>query len=132
MESQYDGECSLCHNKFKKGEQIHISKVGDKWVKCTDETCFKEQGGKVYEKKSGSGGRFTSAKFPIGDAPKIYCLAEELLEQFYKKRGTVEGTDGFDQTVQGVESRLPIQDEAVFIESVFRTLSQNFKPEAQS
>ena len=131
MESQYDGECTLCHKTFKKGEQIHISKVGDKWVKCTDEVCFKEQGGKVYEKKSGTGGRFTSAKFPIGDAPKIYCLAEELLEQFYKKRAdqTVQGSDGFEEPSMS-PVKLPIEQEAVFIESIIRTLSQNFKPEA--
>ena len=121
MESQYDGECMLCHKTFKKGEQIHISKVGDKWIKCTDEVCFKEQGGKVYEKKQTGNGRFTSSKFPIGDAPKIYCLAEELLDQFLKdpKRQT-ESEDWL----------LRAEDQAVFIESMFRTLSQNFKPEA--
>jgi len=123
MESQYDGECILCHKEFKKGTQIHISKVNDSWVKCTDEQCFKEQGGKVYEKKSGGkfGGKFVSQKFPIGDAPKLFCLAEELLEKFLndEKRKT-ESEDWL----------LSAETQAVFIESIFRTLTQNFKPEA--
>ena len=124
MPSQYDGGCKLCQNKFKKGDQIHISKVNNEWVKCTDVDCFKEQGGKVFEKKEGGFKKFTSQKFPIGDAPKLFCLAEELLESFYKKRDS-----NGDGTIS--EERLPIEQEAIAIESIFRTLSQNFKPEAK-
>jgi|APSaa5957512535_1039671.scaffolds.fasta_scaffold04437_6 hypothetical protein len=121
MESQYDGECVLCHKEFKKGTQIHISKVNDSWVKCTDETCFKEQGGKVYEKKSGGkfGGKFVSQKFPITDAPKIYELAEGLLNCFLKHP---------DRQTESEDWLLRAEDQAIFIESMFRTLSQNFKP----
>jgi len=121
MPSQYDGECNLCHKEFKKGDQIHISKVNNEWVKCTEEDCFKEQGGKIYEKKkTGAGGRFVSQKFPIGEAPKLFCLAEELLETFYNQR-KLDGT-------QADTARLPLDQEAIFIESMFRTLTQNFKP----
>jgi len=124
MESQYDGECKLCHTEFKKGTQIHISKVNNEWVKCTDEACFKEQGGKVFEKKAGGfKGKFVSQKFPIGDAPKIFCLAEELLETFQKKRSVASDTQ--------IDDKMSTSEEAIFIESVFRTLSQNFKPEAK-
>ena len=127
MPSQYEGECKLCNKAFKKGDQIHISKVNEEWVKCVDEDCFKEQGGKVFEKKAGGkfGGKFVSQKFPIGDAPKIFCLAEELLETFYKKRDSnaEEATH---------EERLGIEQEAIAIESIFRTLSQNFKPEVEA
>ncbi|MBC8548289.1 MAG: hypothetical protein H8D23_01435 [Candidatus Brocadiales bacterium] len=120
MPSQYEGECKLCNKAFKKGDQIHISKVNEEWVKCVDEDCFKEQGGKVFEKKAGGkfGGKFVSQKFPIGDAPKIYCLAEELLKTFYSNR---EAKD-----------ILTIDQEAIFMESIFRTLSQNFKPEVEA
>ena len=106
MKSQYAGECSICKNKWNVGDEIHISKNGDSWIKCTDEQCFKEQGGKVYEKKP----KFTSSKFSIDKAVEIYGLGETLLESFQKKHGD-----------------LNIEQKAQFVESMFKTLSGSYK-----
>lgn len=109
LASQYDGTCPVCNTSFKIGEQIFLQKGKDgKWIKCKDEECFKQQGGEIKEK---SQGKFTSNKFPITDATKIYNLAEELTNSFIQKN-----------------NGLPVEIKAQFFESMFKTLSGNFKP----
>lgn len=72
------------------------------------------------------GGRFTSSKLPLSKAAEVYAMAEGMLTQFLEKRATPIGADGFDQEVAQAPE-MPINEQAVFIESMFRTLSQNFK-----
>jgi len=71
-------------------------------------------------KKNQSGGKFTSAKFPISDYTSIYDHAEALLALFYKKRTQVNSVQA--------GAKLAIDDEAIFIESMFRSLVTGFKP----
>ena len=107
--------CKKCKNLAIVGKDIYIQKNEDNtWVSCADLECFKSQGGTVEEKKSFGGGKsFTSSKFPITEATRIYNMAEELLKTFKKSR---EGKE------------ISIAEEIVFIESMVRTLSGNFKP----
>jgi hypothetical protein len=72
-----------------------------------------------------AGGRFTSSKPALEQATAIYEIAESMLAQFKQRRGT-PGTDGFDsEVIKPIE--IGIEQEIVFIESIFRTLSGNFK-----
>ena len=75
---------------------------------CTNKECYQSQGGKVFEGKK----PFQVNKFPITDATAIYNKAEEILTSFKDKR----------------ELEFDIKEEMIFIESLFRTLSGNFKP----
>jgi len=87
-------------------------KTVTEWIGCIDIECFKKQCG-VYDANSQSKPRFQPSKFPIGESVNLYKLSEEFLEQFEKKRPN---------------DKLSIAEKVVFIESVFRTLSGNFKP----
>lgn len=69
--------------------------------------------------KKESGGKYTSSKFPINKATEIYNLAEGILDSFYKKRSLTDDAKA--------DKRLPVEQEAIFIESIFRTLTQGFK-----
>jgi len=115
----YNGKmnpCKVCGKTPNEGDEMWMQNLGDetnkKWIASPHEECFK----KLQENPSiGQQQKkpFTVNKFPIGDAVKIYQLSEELLESFLKKR---EGKE------------LSIGEQVVFIESIFRTLSGNFKP----
>ncbi len=71
-------------------------------------------------KKNQSAGKYTSAKFPISEAHGIYTQAEGLLAKFYELRKAVNPANN--------DNRLPIEQEAIFIESMFRSLVTGFKP----
>ena len=121
----FGGTCKVCNQSFNQGETICMEKAGDKWITCKDEDCFKNQGGTIDAPKT-QGGRFTSSKLPLSKAPEVYAMAEGFLGQFLGKRSEIVGADGFDQEVAQAPE-MPISEQAVFIESMFRTLSQNFK-----
>ncbi len=70
-------------------------------------------------KKNQGSGKYTSAKFPISETHAIYTQAEGLLAKFYELRKTVNPAD---------VKRLPLDQEAIFIESMFRSLVTGFKP----
>lgn len=92
--------------------EIFISKSADgsKWIKCTDKDCFLKQGGKADE----GGRKFQTTKFKITEAENIYNKAEALMTAFINKHDR--------------QNALPITEKAVMLESLFRTLSGNFKP----
>lgn len=118
-EQQSNYSCGKCGKKFIKDTDIYMQKKEDgSWFSCHDLECFKSQGGTLEEKRSfgGGGSRFTSSKFAIAEAPQLYNLAETFLETFMKKRE------------ENKEETLSIGEQVVFIESIFRTLSGNFKP----
>ena len=108
MKSQYSGTCSVCQISWNVGEEIHYQR--DPKVICKNEDCFTTQGGKPFVPKAG-GGKFTSSKFPISKANEIYDLAEYLLTKFLGKR-----TDPIN-----------LEQQAIFIESMFKTLSSSYK-----
>jgi len=123
----YNGKilpCKVCSKTPNEGDQLWMQNIGTeenkKWIASPHEECFKKlQQNPEIGKKTG-GKPFVSQKFPIADAPQIYNLCEELLNSFYKKRGIVH--DALEN------KRLSIEQEAIFIESTFRTLSTGFKP----
>ncbi len=110
MKSQYSGTCSVCQISWNVGEEIHYQR--DPKVICKNEDCFTNQGGKPYIPKSSGTGKFTSSKFPITKSVDLYGIAEVLLATFLAKRES--GT-------------LDIGQQAIFIESMFKTLSSGFK-----
>ena len=112
-EQQANYSCGKCGEKFIKDKEIFMQKKDDgTWFSCHNLECFKSQGGTIEEKKS-FGGKFTSSKFPISEYVSIYKKAEELLVLFKETRKDKE---------------ISITEEIVFIESMVRTLSGNFKP----
>ncbi len=70
--------------------------------------------------KKNSAGKYTSAKFPLGDSEMIFNKAEAMLAAFYQKRAAVNSAQP--------DAKLPLEDEAIFIESIFRSLVTGFKP----
>ena len=125
MKSQYEGTCPVCSAEWKVNDEIFLSKVNGSWIKCTDKECFEQQRGKIEQPKSS---KFTSNKFPITEAIPIYRLAETILEEFQKKRFVrIDPNSATTATVK-LNDVLSAEQEAVFIESMFRTLSGNFKP----
>jgi len=105
--------CKKCNKTPTVGQDRYYEQIdgpdGTKvWVGCVDFECFKAQGGSA---EAAQQKKFTPTKFPIADAPKMMELTESLLKSFMKTR-----------------SVLPLQEQAIFIESIFRTLSSNYKP----
>lgn len=115
MKSQYEGTCPVCSSQWKINDEIFLSKVNGSWIKCIDKECFQQQGGKIEQPKS----KFQSSKFPITEAPKIFTIAEELLESFKTKRGIQH---------EGSPSKLTISEEAQTLASIFHSLSLGYKP----
>ena len=72
-----------------------------------------------------TGGKYVSAKFSVAKATEIYNLAESMLDSFKLKRGS-KGIDGMDKEVI-TPIEMALDQEAIFIESMFRTISGNFK-----
>ncbi len=112
--------CKSCQKTPTVGQDRYYEKItvtgqdGGKtevWAGCVDFECFKKQGGSsepAQQKKP-----FTPTKFPITDAPKIMNLAEEMLAAFLNKRK---------------DDTLTMENQSIFIESIFRTLSSCYKP----
>lgn len=111
MKSQYAGTCAkVPEHIWKIGDEIFISKGPDgKWIMCTNKECYVSQGGKIADPNKP---KFTPTKFPITEAIPIYNLSEEILTAFKNKR----------------KIEFDLHEEMIFIESLFRTLSGNFKP----
>ena len=118
----YNGKmqpCRVCDKTPNEGDEMWMQNLGDdtnkKWITSPHEECFKKlQENPELGKKQSTGNRFTSSKFPITEAPALYNMAESFLETFMEKRKEKEP--------------LTVGEQVVFIESVFRTLSGNFKP----
>jgi len=72
------------------------------------------------KKNQSGGGKYVSAKFPISDYMSVLDHAEAMLTAFYKKREAVNSAQS--------GKKLTIDDEAIFIESMFRSLVTGFKP----
>jgi len=116
--------CKKCNKTPTVGQNRHYEKIeidapdGSKtevWVGCVDFECFKSQGGSsepAQQKK-----QFQSSKFKLEQANAIMEMTYGMLEEFEKKTTTAT-----------TPQRLSLEDKAIFIESIFRTLSQNFKP----
>ena len=114
--------CKVCGRTPSVGEDRYYEKQGDNWLGCVDFECFKKQGGSPEPASKSGGGKFTPNKHSISKATEIYNLAEGLLDSFYKKR------QGEIKAENVTLSKMPLEQEAIFIESTFRTLSGNFKP----
>jgi len=117
--ASYGGKCKVCDVEYKVGETVCMQKDGENWIICKDEECFKQQGGTIEAPKP-KGGQFTSQKHKLETHVPIFEMAEGLLQKFYEKR-KVTGE-------YPVENKLTVEQEAQFIESMFKTLSGSYKP----
>ena len=102
--------CKKCGKTPNVGDTRYYEKIGDAWAGCTDLECFKAQGG-TYDPNAIQGGKFTSNKFPLSDAIRVYILATELTNLY-----------------KNLHKEITPEIEAQFQESMFKTLSGNFKP----
>ena len=141
-ENQAKYACGKCGEKFIKDKEIYMQQKDDKsWFSCHNLECFKSQGGTVEEKKSSGGKPFASSKFPIGDVPKIFALAETLVESFKKKRNlsqsittdsvNIEDFNGSNNTTDlSVENFKPLttEQELQAVESFFKSILTGCKP----
>jgi len=117
--------CKKCGKTPTTGQDRYYEKLvidgpnGNKvevWVGCIDFECFKSQGGSsepAQQKK-----QFQSSKFKLEQAKPLMEMAEAFLKEFEEKHNK-------DRT--GTDKGMLVVEKAVFIESIFRTLSQNFK-----
>jgi len=117
--------CKKCNKTPTTGQDRYYEKIeidgqdGNKteiWVGCIDFVCFKSQGGSsepAQQKK-----QFQSSKFKLEQAKPLMEMAEAFLKEFQERHN--KGRTDTDKGMLVVEK-------AVFIESIFRTLSQNFK-----
>ena len=124
--------CKKCNKTPTAGQDRYYEKItidgpnGTKvevWVGCIDFECFKSQGGSsepAQQKKM-----FQSTKFNLEQAKSIMDMTEAMLKKFIEIRQTAN-KDFKD--VSEKYNNLTMNEQAVFIESIFRTLSQNFKP----
>jgi len=87
------------------------------WVGCVDFECFKSQGGSAEPADTKK--QFQSSKFKLEQAKPLMELAEGFLKEFEEKH---------NKTRTDTDEGMLVNEKAVFIESIFRTLSQNFKP----
>jgi hypothetical protein len=116
-EQQANYACGKCGEKFIKDKEIFMQKKEDgSWFSCHNLECFKSQGGTVEEKKPFGGNRFTSSKFPVGDVPQIFALAETILDSFKKKHNANEN------------EKLTIGEELQAVESFFKSILTGCKP----
>ncbi len=106
--------CKKCGKTPTVGQVRYYEKKDDVWLGCVDLECFISQGGSKDPAQKAGGGKFQSQKHPIGNVVQIYELSEALLKSFKEKRKD--------------QGALSTNDELIFIESLMRTLSGNFKP----
>lgn len=102
--------CKKCGKMPVVGDTRYYEKIGDNWAGCIDLECFKSQGG-TYDPNAITGGKFSSTKFHLFDAIRVYNLATEL---------TI--------TYKNLHKDITPEIEAQFQESMFKTLSGNFMP----
>lgn len=116
--------CKQCQKTPTIGQERYYEQIdgpdGSKvWIGCVDLECFKKQGGSSEPAQAKKGGAFQSTKFKIESATSIKEMAWGMLNEFEKK---------FGETMPDGHKTLPLEDRAIFFESIFRTLSANFKP----
>jgi hypothetical protein len=102
--------CKKCGKMPNIGDIRYYEKIGENWIGCIDLECFKAQGG-TYDPNAQQGGKFSSNKFPLSDAIKVYNLATELTNLY-----------------KNLHKDITPEIEAQFMESIFKSLSGNFKP----
>jgi hypothetical protein len=59
------------------GDEVHLSKKDDKWIKCMDLECFKEQGGEIKEKKEWKGRKRLTAEEARSVSKQLWAFALE-------------------------------------------------------
>ena len=115
--------CKKCGVKPTVGQDRYYEKKGDNWIGCVDFECFKAQGGSP-DPATKSGGKFTPNKPAISEATRYYDLAETILDSFIKKRKETHHVNPQDARLADFST----ENESIFVLSMFRTLSGNFKP----
>jgi hypothetical protein len=85
-----------------------MEKKGETWIICKNEDCFTQQGGTIDAPRQG--GKFQSNKIPISEVTRIFNLATELTNPY-----------------KSLHQNITPETEAQFMESIFKTVSGNFK-----
>ncbi len=116
--------CKKCGKVGVVGQERFYEKKGDDWLGCIDKECFIAQGGSTEPATKSGGGKFTPNKPSITEAPKLFDLAETFLDSFIKKRKETHHVNPQNATIEDFSTN----EESIFILSMFRTLSGNFKP----
>ena len=103
MESMYNGKCEKCGKTWVKGNPIFYQKgdgtdANPKLI-CTDESCFKMNGGTISE--------FKNIEQKITEIDVAYAHALGMLKDFQSKVGTISPSES-----------------AIFVESLTRTTIQ--------
>jgi len=117
--------CKKCGKTATAGQDRYFEKIevpgpdGSKtevWIGCIDFECFKSQGGSATPAEQKK--MFQSTKFKLEQAKPLMEMTEGFLKEFEEKH---------NKTRTGSDTGMLVNEKAVFIESIFRTLSQNFK-----
>jgi len=143
----YNGKiqpCKVCDKTPNEGDELWMQNLGDdtnkKWIISPHEECFKklQENPELGKKQSTGGGRFTSSKFPVGDVPQIFELAETLLDSFKNKRNlstvttasTIDFNNSNNSTIINVEKFEPLTtaEELQAVESFFKSILTGCKP----
>ena len=125
--------CKSCNKTPTPGQERYYEKItvdgpdGNKtevWAGCVDFECFKKQGGSS-EPAQAKKGTFQSTKWKLEQAKPIMEMTEGMLKSFIETR---QNANKDNPETSEKYNNLSLNDQAVFIMSVFRTLSQNYKP----
>jgi len=115
--------CKKCGKTATAGQDRYFEKIevdgpdGSKtevWIGCIDFECFKSQGGSATPAEQK---KFMPTKFPLQSVGAIKDIAFGLIDDFEKKYST-----------STTPQKLSMENKAIMFESLFRTVSSNFKP----
>jgi hypothetical protein len=120
MKSQYDGKCKKCGRTWSPGDEYYGKKVNGEWKVCCDRSCADSQISQTPANSTGTDtipkpGQFTSAKFPLHDALKVFEVAQILTDQYLQR---------YDP-----DGNMTNETKAQIFESFFKSLSMGFKPD---
>jgi hypothetical protein len=124
MKTQYDGSCKLCGALWKVGDDIFLQKAdpaeGLTRAVCSDEECYKTQGGKPFvAKKPAEGSSMSTGQSTLNKTENKISQAGAMDDMLYnlalKRLKSLEGSIG----------EIAVPDKLIFIESWARTVAMS-------
>ena len=128
MKTQYPGSCKICGALWKVGDEIFYQK--EPKVICSDEACYKEQGGEKFVPTKQSG---TPEFFQQRDSMKN--TGQQTLTNVEQKMSNAGALDAqlaniaYDR-LKDVEARLgeiATPEKLIFLESWARTIAMSLR-----
>jgi len=118
LKTQWAGLCKECGNHWKVGDDIFYQKSPQ--AKCSDEECYKAQGGKDFvpnQNQDTTTGEQTKLN-PLEDKMgRAGALDAQLANITYNRLKDVESKFG----------EIPVSEKLIFLESWARTLSMSIR-----